>query len=205
MSLHIFFVASLYGGFIMFKVKQKLKKIFSYKGVKVRDTGALYTKYLTKRKYKLMGVKFINIDLEYPVIVDKFNNEYVIIECKLRKRNKINDEDESINYSQLNNALDNIESPVKTFILTENTNLMKDNIDFIENLYHECQNVEIEKHLAEELGYARELNQYGESSEYKFILYRELQNVLDKLCIVYNVHILNYEETVDRLFKIHNF
>lgn len=191
------------------KVKILLKewfvKTFTYKGVKVRTKTSLYATYLTKRKYQLMGVKDIKYNGEYPVVVDKANIEYCVVKVRLKKRNKVNAEQERNNYVQVTSALSDIEVPIKTILITEKANLLSDNLVYVKGLYDKETDKLKKKLLEEEYLYMKELNQYGETMEYKYIPYRDLEQVLEKLRIPYYLHVLDYDELLDFLFKVNNF
>lgn len=187
------------------KIKETLKNIFSYKGVRIKNKGDLYAKYLTKRSYALMGVKEIKTNEMHPIVVDKRNNQMCIVKVNLKKRNRVNQEEEKNNYDQVNMAFSNIETKIKTILITENTDMLRENIEFIEKRFLQETDIEIKKHLYEELVYTNQLNAYGETNEYKFIPYGDLQEVIERLQIPYNVHILDYDEAQDILFKINNF
>ena len=70
----------------------KIKSPFQYKDITVKKSNDRYCKYLTKKRYRLMGIKKIIEHEEYASFIDRNKQEFVVVKTSLKKQNgtKIN-------------------------------------------------------------------------------------------------------------------
>lgn len=195
----------------MYKLKQGLKEFkrkfidwFQYHGKFIYCHGDGYTKYLSKRKYRLMGVKKIVTHEEYTSFIDKRKNEFVIVETSLKKQNGSNDIIDNENYKQCVNALDNIKGICKIVLKANRMNRLQSNINFMYGLYEKENDQEIKEDMLERIRYNEQLNKRGEMLCYLYIKESELDQVLVKLSTLFYCKVLNKEDLIKFIFEIHN-
>lgn len=184
----------------MFK---KIKQIFTYDHVKIHEPRDRYTKYLNKRRYRLMGIKKLIPQAEYGVVVDKHNQRYVVVLVNLMRQNGTNVKIDTENYNANINALDNIET-CKVVLRAKYMDRLKHNIQHLERLIEMQEDLEIKRDMEERLYYMKQLNMRGEMLCYYYILEKDMNQALAELSVLFDYEVLSYEELQEYLFELHN-
>lgn len=186
------------------EIKKKVISFYTFKGVKVRDKGTLYAKYLNKRKYSLMGLKSIDDKGEYATVIDKNKNEFFIVKLTLKKQNGLNKQIDNRNYNMVIDMLDKVENLAKIVSISEKVNELKSNIEVADGLYLAEKDEEIRADILDRKLYLEELNEHGEERNYMFIQLVDMERVLEAMNDVYYYKVLNHEEVKELLFQLNN-
>lgn len=184
---------------------KKIKSKFQYNGITLNEISDRYARYLTKKRYRLMGIKKIVNHDGYVSFIDENKNENVIIKASLIKQNGTNEKTDSDNYRYVTEALDEIHDICKVILRSNQMFRLNSNLDYAYQLYVNEKDEEIKKDILERIKYMEKLNRQGEMLSFICVKQSELKKVLPKLEVPFYCEVLNEKQLKDFVFSLLNW
>ncbi len=187
------------------KIWDKIKAPFQYDGLKTKKKSDRYSEYLTKKKFRLMGIKKIIDHDDFASFLDQNKNDLVIIKTSLKKQNGTNEKTDAENYKLVTEALDEIQGICKVILRSNQMERLSSNLDYAYRLYTIEKDEEIKKDILERIRYMEILNHRGEMLSYLFVKKNDFKKVLEKLEVPFYCEVLNKEQLKEFMFSLLNW
>lgn len=179
----------------------KFCQLFKYKEIKkVKDTTSQYHDYLTEFKVKSVGIT----NCENNVVVDKNNNEYVILKFEFLRANGVNTTQTNANLDALRLIENEVNNKAKDIYLREAKDELATNIKYYKYLLEREERVNYRESLEERLMQMEYLNKIEQKTHYGLIENRNIKDVIMSYSRVFDVHVLDKKEIVQFLKKLNN-
>ncbi len=183
----------------------KIKSPFQYKDITVKKSNDRYCKYLTKKRYRLMGIKKIIEHEEYASFIDRNKQEFVVVKTSLKKQNGTNETTDAENYKLVTDALDDIKDKCKIILKANQMERLNPNLDYVYRMYVSEKDEEIKKDILERIKYMEVLNRRGEMLSFLYVKKKDVKEVLLKLEVPFQCEILNKEKLKEFMFSLLNW
>lgn len=175
--------------------------MFRYKGeTKVLETD-LYAKYLTKRRYRLIGAYRL---IEDQFVEDKHKNRYCIVSLELKALNGVNKIVENENYDLLQLLHDKADMKRKHIFVSERKYNLDRNIEHYKKMNEKETRSAYAYGRYQRLALMENFNKRLYVSEYMMLESRNLEGSLRSLEQLYRVKVLKGEELILFLRNMNN-
>ncbi len=183
----------------------KIKSPFQYKDITVKKSNDRYCNYLTKKRYRLMGIKKIIEHEDCASFIDRYGNEFVVIKTNLRKQNGTNETTDVENYKCVTDALDDIKDKCKIILKANQMERLNPNLDYVYRMYVSEKDEEIKKDILERIKYMEVLNRRGEMLSFLYVKKKDIKEVLLKLEVPFYCEVLDKEKLKEFMFSLLNW
>lgn len=175
--------------------------MFRYKGEKKIIETDLYAKYLTKRKYHLIGAYR---QLNDKIVEDKQKNRYCVVSLELKALNGVNKVVENENYDLLQLVHDKADMKRKYIFVSERKFNLDQNIEYYQKLNENESRSAYAYGRYQRLQIMESFNKRLHVSEYMMVEDKNLEGALRSLEQLYYVTVLQGEELILFLRNLNN-